>query len=386
MPSWGSVFGMGLAGYGALKAHETGVDEVLLKNMGVEIPKDIVINGKPLFPLTIDTKGISRDNGDLTNLQKEISNLHRTIEDLSRSKFQQGPMVIHTGQSSKGWLSYVIPITIAGGVFYLYVRIRGGSIMDFMFVTRNGLQSFRTAVTDSFSHLWEELRRQKEELVARLKGMSVQQEELLKQQDEMLNKQGNMDRKLEGIQEVTTGIESKVDDMGSSMAIMQRGVERANQGIYMLCAAVSEVTRHVGITGGQSASGLLKNFVEQGSLEGSLPAAAITSGTGHATSNGNASFPATRTPPLQITAGSSSGSTAAVRSTTGMKALVEEGSNTGFTSTSLGLSISSAASAPLGYEGVGTKGSSNLTNAASVSDSHQREKGRAYDFLSFVKR
>lgn len=49
------------------------------------------------------------------------------------------------------------------------------------------------------------------------------------------------------IRETTNNIDARVGQMDHTMQLMASGVARANEGIYLLCAAVADVTRRVGM-------------------------------------------------------------------------------------------------------------------------------------------
>ena len=47
------------------------------------------------------------------------------------------------------------------------------SMTDFFFVSRNSLSTFRTSVTEGFTKLWEEMRKQKDDFVSRLTAVRM---------------------------------------------------------------------------------------------------------------------------------------------------------------------------------------------------------------------
>ncbi len=47
-------------------------------------------------------------------------------------------------------------------------RIRGISLWDMLYVSQSSMAQFKATVTDGFSRIWEEVRKQKDELMAKL--------------------------------------------------------------------------------------------------------------------------------------------------------------------------------------------------------------------------
>lgn len=137
---------------------------------------------------------------------------------------------------------------------YLYIKIRGLAISDFFMVTNKSLQQFRDLVSGSMTQLWEELRRQKDEFLKRIGTVGEQQQAMMAQQTQMDEKLQCVSEnvqcvseKVEEIRDISDSIETRVGQMDHSINIMSAGVQRANEGIYLLCAAVADVTRRVGM-------------------------------------------------------------------------------------------------------------------------------------------
>lgn len=140
-----------------------------------------------------------------------------------------------------------MPAALAGGAFYLYVRYRGLSISDFFVVTNSSMQKFRELVSGSFTQLWEELRKHKDEFLSRLSAVGQQQQQLIEKQNAMDDRLKLVGDDVGDIRETTNNIDARVGQMDHTMQLMASGVARANEGIYLLCAAVADVTRRVGM-------------------------------------------------------------------------------------------------------------------------------------------
>ncbi|EFJ41497.1 hypothetical protein VOLCADRAFT_107659 [Volvox carteri f. nagariensis] len=248
MPSWPTALGgMLFAGYAATQAHKVGIDSptslvaTALKTLNHE-------NGP-------SSSGRVSGSSELSVLQGEVDRLHKLLSDVVRGQKSNGYTVIHTGRG--GWSVYILPAAVVGGVVYLYVRIRGVSISDFFMVTNKSLQSFRELVSQSMTQLWEELRKQKDEFIKRIATVGEQQQAMMAQQTQMDEKLLTVSEKVEEIRGISDSIDTRVCQMDNSIKHMSTGVQRANEGIYLLCAAVAEVTRRVGMDNSR-----LKSYVQ----------------------------------------------------------------------------------------------------------------------------
>lgn len=72
----------------------------------------------------------------LSVLQGENDKLHQLISELVKGNARaQSPgfTVINAGgDGRKGWSVLIIPVAVAGGVLYVYLRFRGWRVTDFM--------------------------------------------------------------------------------------------------------------------------------------------------------------------------------------------------------------------------------------------------------------
>lgn len=72
----------------------------------------------------------------LSVLQGENDKLHQLISELVKGNARAQPpgfTVIHAGgEGRKGWSVLIVPVAVAGGVLYVYLRFRGWRVTDFM--------------------------------------------------------------------------------------------------------------------------------------------------------------------------------------------------------------------------------------------------------------
>ncbi|PNH08535.1 hypothetical protein TSOC_004902 [Tetrabaena socialis] len=236
MPSWPTALGgMFAAGYAATQAHKVGYDAPAivtnaLKNFGSD---------------TASSSGRTSGGSELSVLQGEVDRLHKLLSDVVRGRGGGSVQVIHSGRG--GWSFLILPTAVVGVGVFAYAKVRGLGFADFFMVTNKSLQQFRELVSHSMTQLWEEVRKQKDELIARISAVGQQQEQMLVQQGQMGDKLQDVSASVDDIRDISSTIEARVGQMDHTINIMSSGVQRANEGIYLLCAAVADVTRRVGV-------------------------------------------------------------------------------------------------------------------------------------------
>lgn len=126
-------------------------------------------------------------------LQSELRRLTNMMSDISRKNNQ--PTVVHVGGRS-GWTVLIYPVCIGGAVLYLYCRITGNSVWDMLYVSRSSLTSFKTTVQEGMAKMWDEMRKQKDEIFRVVGAMGKKQDEMKDSQDQLMAKQDQMDERL----------------------------------------------------------------------------------------------------------------------------------------------------------------------------------------------
>jgi hypothetical protein len=133
-------------------------------------------------------------HAQLTQLQREMSKLAGMVSDIAKNNNR--PQVLHLGGNNRGWSAIILPGMAGGAVLYLYCRITGTSILDFFYVSRSGLASFRNTVQESMTKMWEEMRKQKDEVIKMVTHLGRKQDDLKDSQDQLMAKQDQMDDRL----------------------------------------------------------------------------------------------------------------------------------------------------------------------------------------------
>lgn len=195
----------------------------------------------------------------LVVLQGEVDRLHRLLSDVVHSNSNRSPayMVLQQGRSVASVMA--IPTILGGLVIFGVCKYKGWNLWDFFFVTRQGLESFKCAVQQNFSKLWEEMSKQKAEFLDRISGVSKQQEELLLRQQQLDEQVGRVGRNVDDIRSNTTLIGTRVEMLDGRMSDVTGHVMYATEGIKVLCAAVHDVCNRAGMNNAKTTQ-LLKNW------------------------------------------------------------------------------------------------------------------------------
>ncbi len=119
------------------------------------------------------------------------------VKDIS----QQRPTVVTVGSGRSSWTFLVTPVLVGGTVLYIYCRITGTSVFDMFYVSRSSLAQFRTTIQEGMGKMWEEMKRQKEEIFKVVTNLGHKQDKLQSSQAELMVKQDQMDERLRRVRD-----------------------------------------------------------------------------------------------------------------------------------------------------------------------------------------
>lgn len=247
----------------ALFAGAAGAYAVQTANNHPEVVSLLTKSLRSFSPDGISTPGTISSgaaNTELSVLQGEVDRLHRLLADVVRNNNGGRYTVIQTGRS--GWFGMIVPVTVVGGVVYVYFRFRGWNFADFFYVTRSSLTSFRASVTEGFGKIWDEMKRTKEEFVSKILHVSQRQEQLMSQQQEIDRRLQKVGTDVDDIRHCADGISYRVELLDGKVEDVVQGVERSNRGILVLCAAIAEVTKRIPGMNKNCTSDMLENYIQ----------------------------------------------------------------------------------------------------------------------------
>ncbi|WIA29907.1 hypothetical protein OEZ86_000007 [Tetradesmus obliquus] len=165
----------------------------------------------------------------------EVSRLQRNVDDLQHALLKtlhdrQQPTVIVTGNGKSGANTAAGFIVVVGGVA-LYLRfVKGWRLADLMYVTRSSLASMTDSMKQSMDKVRSQFEARAAELMERMGKLSGKQEELLEAQGQL-------------------GSELAV--VGGKVSAVSDQVGFSNHAILLLCGALSEMAKRVGISNGK---------------------------------------------------------------------------------------------------------------------------------------
>lgn len=207
------------------------------------------------------TPGSSGGSSEVSALQNELRRLTGMVGDMARNN--QRPTVVTVGGGRGGWTVLIVPVVVGGTVIYIYCRVTGTSVWDMFYVSRSSLSAFRTTVQEGMTRMWDEMKKQKEEIFKVVTSLGRKQDEMKENQAELMAKQDQMDERLRRVDDTCYQLDSKanttihrVEQMDNRLQDVHTGVQAANQGIYMLVSAVSEVTQKIGLHNSRTAQAL----------------------------------------------------------------------------------------------------------------------------------
>ncbi|GAX74809.1 hypothetical protein CEUSTIGMA_g2256.t1 [Chlamydomonas eustigma] len=200
-------------------------------------------------------------------LQGEVDRLNSLLSDVVRGQRQPGYTVIHTGRG--GWTFYVYPV-VGAGLLYIYCRVRGLGLFDLLYVSQSSLTQFKGTVTEGFTRLWDEVRKQKDEVMARLGVVGKRQEQLMENQAQLDERLKQVGDNVDDVKVNTHNINSRVALLDGKMTELRDGMSNVQQGIMLLCHTVAEVTNRVGMHNTKS-SQALKGFLAVPGGSGNSP-------------------------------------------------------------------------------------------------------------------
>ncbi|KAL6752053.1 hypothetical protein V8C86DRAFT_2764343 [Haematococcus lacustris] len=206
-------------------------------------------------------------NQELAALQAEMRKLAGMVGDVARSSNR--PTVVHLGNRGN-WTVLIYPALAGSAVLFLYCKLSGSSIWDLLYVSRSSLTAFRSTVQEGMSKMWDEMRKQKEEIFKVVSTLGKKQDEMKDSQEQLMVKQEQMDERLRRVDDTCYNLDSKanhtierVQCLDNRLQDVHAGVTAANQGIFMLVSAVSEVTQKIGLHNSRTTQAL-KGYIQGG--------------------------------------------------------------------------------------------------------------------------
>eukprot|EP00850_Spirogloea_muscicola_P000491 SM000002S05571 [mRNA] locus=s2:949956:953000:- [translate_table: standard] len=172
-------------------------------------------------------------------LTAQVRRLTAELRQLASSSSRPITVVTNQGRSVSV-ASYMVPAAVVGLAGYGYVRWKGWSVGDFMYVTKQGMNSAVASVTKQLETVSAALAAAKRQISRRLDGVTKSLEDqseatrALKGEVENVGTRiGLLGEDVETVQNMVQGLEVKIDTIESKQ-------DFANQGIVLLCRFVMQ--------------------------------------------------------------------------------------------------------------------------------------------------
>eukprot|EP00955_Chlamydomonas_euryale_P045008 353034-Chlamydomonas_euryale.AAC.5 len=142
---------------------------------------------------------------------------------------------------------------------------------DLFFVSQSSMVQFKTSVTEGFSRLWDEVRKQKDELMVKLGSVGRKQEQLMESHEAMDERLRQVGDSVDDVKANTHNINCRVAVLDGKLGEVRDGVVNVQQGILLLVQTVAEVTNRIGMHNTRS-SQALKGFLSSAAPQGGTAA------------------------------------------------------------------------------------------------------------------
>ncbi|KAL6140209.1 hypothetical protein ACLB2K_058509 [Fragaria x ananassa] len=170
---------------------------------------------------------------DSSILRAQIQQLSEEIRELTLS----GPVTIYNGNSDSGgsYASYLIPAAALGAMGYCYMKWKGWSFSDVMYVTRHNMANAVATVSKQLETVHETLAITRRHLTKKLEELDWKVEEqrettqlIANGVNEVKSNLSQIGFDVDVIHQLVSGLEGKVDLLESKQDV-------ANSGLWYLC-------------------------------------------------------------------------------------------------------------------------------------------------------
>ncbi|KAL6543887.1 hypothetical protein OROGR_010384 [Orobanche gracilis] len=176
---------------------------------------------------------------DAAILAAQVRQLAKEIKELSFSN----PITIFNGNSpsSGSYASYILPTAAVGAMGYCYMRWKGWSFSDIMFVTKNNMAKAVASVSKQLENVSEALASTKKHLTKRLENLDWkldEQREISKVvANDVTEVRSNLNQigyDINLINEMVSGLEEKIE-------LLESNQDMTNSGLLYLCQVAGNI-------------------------------------------------------------------------------------------------------------------------------------------------
>ncbi|XP_050382511.1 uncharacterized protein LOC126799358 [Argentina anserina] len=169
---------------------------------------------------------------DSSVLRAQIQKLSEEIRELTVA----GPVAIYNGNSDSGsYASYLIPVAALGAMGYCYMKWKGWSLSDVMYVTKHNMANAVATVSKQLETVHETLAITRRHLTKKLEELDWKVEEqretthlIANGVNEVKSNLSQIEFDVDAIHQLVSGLEGKVELLESKQDI-------TNAGLWYLC-------------------------------------------------------------------------------------------------------------------------------------------------------
>ncbi|KAL7110858.1 hypothetical protein ACP275_05G052400 [Erythranthe tilingii] len=176
---------------------------------------------------------------DAALLAAQVRQLAKEIKELSLSN----PVTIFNGNSSSSgsYVSYILPAAAVGAAGYCYMRWKGWSFSDVMYVTKNNMANAVASVSKQLDHVSEALASTKRHLTKKLENLDWKLDEqreiskfICNDVTEVKSNLNQIGFDIGLIHEMVSGLEGKIELLESKQDV-------TNSGLWYLCQVAGNI-------------------------------------------------------------------------------------------------------------------------------------------------
>lgn len=175
------------------------------------------------------------------NLLAQLNRLRQELSHLASERSSSITLVSASSKSSGSFVSVAVPALLIGATGYGYMRWRGYSLSDFMYVTKRSMSNAVASVSKQFEQVSTALTATKIHLTSRLEHLSSNFDQNMELQGELKNEvsavRGDVARyglEIETVQRLVQTLGVKIDTIENKQDL-------ANHGVIYLCNFVEKM-------------------------------------------------------------------------------------------------------------------------------------------------
>lgn len=169
------------------------------------------------------------------NLLAQLSRLRQELSSLASERSSSITLVSGNSRSNGSFLNVAVPALLVGATGYGYMRWKGLSLSDFMYVTRCSMSNAVASVSKQFEQVSAALTATKRHLTAKLEHLSGNLDQNMELQEELKNEVSLVREDVEKYGLEIETVQRLVQSLGVKIDTIESKQDMANMGVVYLC-------------------------------------------------------------------------------------------------------------------------------------------------------